>query len=161
MIWRDTRLCNKDYPSKSLLNITVWFIPVLISHMIFLLIVNARAENIIEDIILPSVVIFILTYLGMCHILLVFRGKEYVKLLEEKDIFEIINIYNEQIYFSIDDVLELKVPEFSFVNLFLLGSGKQIYGLNIILKNGCKYRITTDMEAIESLKDYLLARLKN
>ena len=96
-------------------------------------------------------------YLGICHIFMIIKGSEYVEVIKkEKDYFILTNIYNKKIKFTVSDVLSVETSKFSIMDKFITGFAKYEPGLNLFLKDGSKYFITSDMENIDSLKEHLL-----
>ncbi|MBA3537893.1 MAG: hypothetical protein H0T84_15015 [Tatlockia sp.] len=162
MNWKDTHLNSKTCIPKSFYYMTFWVSPFFVYYITHYMIINAKVNFNVVDIIIPSLCTLYLAFLGICNILMILKGSEYVKIIKKaEDYFEIINIYDEQINFNICDVQEIETVKYSIVNIFLSGFAKQLPGLKLLLKNGKKYRITSDMENIDTLKEHLLSIAEN
>ncbi|WP_347251828.1 hypothetical protein [Legionella sp.] len=110
--------------------------------------------------ILPGVGSFLFAFYGVCNVLMIWRGSEYVKIIEkEDDYFTLINVYNKQIKFTVSDILSAEVSKFSIVDKILTGFAKHLPGLELVLKDRSKYYITSDMENFDTLKEHLLGKL--
>lgn len=151
MIWYDTHLNKKAGLPKGLLYITssVCFI------MAYCAIYSFLEVPLVEKII-PGIAALFLFYLGLCNALMILTGDEYVEIIKkEDDCFTLINIFKKQIHFTVTDVLSVEISKFSIREKLLTGFAKYIPGLDLILKDGRKYYISSDMENIDTLKEHL------
>lgn len=111
----------------------------------------------ITDKIFSFVAAVSLFYIGLCNVLMILKGGEYVKLIKkENENFLITNLYNEKTNFNVDDVKLVSAERFSLIHFFLVDFSKQRPGLDLTLKSGGQYHITGTMENIDSLKEYLM-----
>jgi ribosomal protein S8 len=155
MIWYNTHFKKKgDFP-KWLLYITssICFI------IAFCAVYSSLEKTELVDKLIPAVTAPILFYLGLCGVLTILKGDGYVESIEKEDNYFILhNIFNKQIRFTAYDVLSVETSKFSIVDKLLTGFAKYIPGLDLILKDGSKYYITSDMENIDTLKEHLIGK---
>ncbi|CEG59847.1 hypothetical protein [Legionella micdadei] len=155
MIWKDTHLSKKPALPRP--------VYVVISPILFMMAywgINDFVFNMsTRDGIISGIVSVFLIFYGLCNAFMILKGGEYVERIEKKeDCFILTNIFRKKINFMASDIKSVEVSRFSVIDKFLTGFAKHIPGLDLILKDGSKYYITSDMENIESLKEHLLEK---
>ncbi|ARH01207.1 hypothetical protein [Legionella micdadei] len=153
MIWNDTHLSRRPGVPKWLCYITtcISFI------MAYCAIYSCIKEVELMQKIIPAVATPFFIYYGLCGALTILNGEMYVEKIEkEGDDFVLTNIFYKQISFTTSDVLSVAISKFSIMDKFLTGFAKHLPGLDLVLKDGSKYYITSDMEHIATLKQHLL-----
>ena len=157
MIWNDAHLSKTSTTPK--------FIHYIASGVFFILsylaINDVITNSNVIDKIISAVLFLIFTFYDLCNLFMILKGSKYVETIrKDGNCFILTNIFQKQISFIISDVLSIDASKFSIIDKFLTGFAKHIPGLDLVLKDGSKYYITSDMENIESLKEHLLGKEK-
>lgn len=154
MIWYDIHLKQKTLSPK-------WFhyIGASLYFVLAYCAIYSFLEVPLVEKLIPGIGAIALFYLGLCNALMIFKGSEYVASIEkEDDCFILTDIFKKQIHFTVSDVLSVGISKFSIREKLLTGFAKYVPGLDLILKDGNKYYISSDMENIDTLQEYLLGK---
>lgn len=158
MIWYDTHLKQKTLSPKwfHYIGASLYFI------MAYFAVYSSLEKIELMDKIIPAVGAPFLIYFGLCNALMIFKGDEYVASIEKEDnCFILTDIFKKRIHFTVSDVLSVEISKFSIREKLLTGFAKYVPGLDLILKDGSKYYISSDMENIDTLKEHLLGEDNN
>lgn len=158
MVWRDININKVFSHSKSFYCIT-FVIPLF---MIYGAINSFIIHSTLEDKIMTFLVVLAFTYYGAYNLFIILKGGRYVKLIQKAgEQFVLVNIFNEEIVFKLSDVSSVKHSKYSRFETLLTDFGGKNPGFCLFLKNGRKYRITSDMENINTLREHLLGIAEN
>lgn len=156
MIWNDIHMSKRPVVPKWICYISSSISLIMAYCSVYLSIVDVT----IMDKIIPAVASPFFIYYGICGVLTILKGDEYVVSIEKKkDCFILTDIFCKQTSFTVSDVFSVKSSKSSIAEQFFTGFAKHIPGLNLILKDGSKYYITSDMENIDTLKEHLLGKI--
>ena len=98
-----------------------------------------------------------LAFLGLSSLLLVVKGNKYVRLVKQLGTtFIFWNIHHEEFMFAQEDVREVKLVKYSFMDQILIGLAKYKPGYHVYLSNGKKFFITAEMDNLETLTAALI-----
>lgn len=153
IFWNDTQLDGQACLPRRLYYLT----SITCLVMACLVTNNVITDFYIKDKIIGLVEAIFLFYFGLCNILMILTGREYVKSVKkENENFLITNVYDEKISFGVAEIKLVSSARFSLTHFFLSGFSRRVSGLHLCLNNGCRYRISATMENIDSLRDCLL-----
>ncbi|KTC91781.1 hypothetical protein [Legionella drozanskii] len=157
MIWCDTHLSSRDCLPKPLYYFTACVLFWVSGLAGFGVVIGSD----IQDKIIGSVVIVFLAYFGICNVFMILTGSRYVKSIKKEDsFFTLTNVFEKKTNFAVSDIFLVETSKFSIIDKFLTGFAKFAPGLDLILKDGSKFYITSYMEDIDTLKEYLLDKEK-
>ncbi|MBA2711691.1 MAG: hypothetical protein H0U57_14020 [Tatlockia sp.] len=99
-------------------------------------------------------------YFGFYCLFIFLRGSRYVKSIQKEERhFILINLFNIELIFEQADVYSVEPSKHSFLENFLTDFGGKNPGFLLLLKNKQKFRITSNMEDIDSLRECLVKNL--
>ncbi|MBA3535148.1 MAG: hypothetical protein H0T84_00835 [Tatlockia sp.] len=157
MTWNDVcinkKICLSKFFYCEIACIALFIILIAIRSMIM--------HTNLENIIVAMVSILAFAYFGGCNIYIILNGSKFIKTIkQEDDYFELTNVFGKQRNFTFIEVIAVVPSRFTIMDKFFTDFPKQPLGLDLILKNGRKYRISSDMENIDTLKEHLLSKKK-
>ncbi|CDZ78025.1 hypothetical protein BN59_02322 [Legionella massiliensis] len=153
MVWNDSVMTNTYCPPK-IYYIVITFMVCIIT---FLAAQKVIMYSNVEDKLVVLVGVFLTIYFSVSNLFIIIKGDGFVKSIkQEGERFHLTNYFNKQVTFSPFEIESIKLVENSTMNKVFAFFIRKARGLDLILKNGHKYRITSDMEDFEGLKEHLL-----
>jgi hypothetical protein len=157
MVWNDVYIIKNICLSK--------FFYCVIASIVFITILIAIRSMMIhtglENTIIAIAGIVSCTYFSAYNLFIILKGGRYVKSIQKAgEQFVLVNIFNEEIVFKLSDVSSVKPSKYSRFETLLTDFGGKNPGFSLFLKNRRKYRITSDMENIDTLRDHLLGNVE-
>ena len=156
MDWRDKTLVGSFCAPKICHVIAVFVGSYVIYLMCCYSIIN-RSDLSLLEILVAWLFAGYLASLCLSSALLVFKGNQYINRVKQLgETFLMWNIHGEHFMFAQEDVREVTLVKYSFMDQALIGFSKYRPGYRLYLNDGKKFFITADMANLETLKAALL-----
>jgi len=155
MIWKDTKISDEFcIPKFSYFTVTCF-----VFFMTLWALIDVMTRTNLQDKIVIIIGSYFVGQYCLRNVFFMLMSGQYVKSIkQDRDHFILTTDYNKQFAFKLSDVLSVEDTKLSKLDKLWATMNDQESKLDLLFKNGSKYRITTDMENIDTLREYLLGK---